>query len=93
MISEFDAMLRILEQRPDMVVNTMPPPADQPGAMRLQRAAMLVPRALVPEPPRALALRTAAPGAIGIQAVMLVREVRPGSAATPPPPGPGAPKD
>jgi hypothetical protein len=90
---EFDAMLRAFEQRPEMAVNSVPPPAGETGAFRLQRMAVLTPRALVPMPPRAMALRTAVPGAPGFQAVMVMQVARPGGAPTLPPPGPGAPKD
>jgi hypothetical protein len=89
---EFDAMLSAYERRPEVVVNTLSPPADQTGPLRVHRAAVLAPRVLVPAPPRTVSLRIAPPGTPGIQAVMTMRVIDP-AAPTPPPPGPGAPKD
>ncbi|MCO6417304.1 hypothetical protein JYK14_14175 [Siccirubricoccus sp. KC 17139] len=97
--TEFDTMLRGLGQRPELAVNTnLPLPPDPGGELRVQRVALVSPRALLPSPPRLMALRTAnAPRTI--QAVLTLRVMTPGAtAAAPPgmlatpPPSLGAPK-
>ncbi|WP_149536349.1 hypothetical protein [Siccirubricoccus phaeus] len=97
--SAFDTMLQGLGQRPELVVNSsLPLPPDQGGELRLQRAAVVAPRALVPAPPRLIFLRTASGGRT-IQGVLTVRVMLPGAppdggfgAPATPPPSLGAPK-
>ncbi|TDG30481.1 hypothetical protein E2C05_14220 [Paracraurococcus ruber] len=93
--AEFEVLVTRLGSQPGAAVTNISLDSDPGGPMRLRRAVVLAPTALVPTPPRTLSLRVNDTPGQGFPVAMATQAMLPqGAAAAPviPPPGPGLPK-
>ncbi|WP_135467563.1 hypothetical protein [Crenalkalicoccus roseus] len=82
----FDAMVRALAAREDQAVTELPRPPDQSGQqVRVERAVLVMPRALVQGRPRVVSLRRNTDKAQPIQVALVAQAPATAVAATPQP--------